>query len=317
MYDINVEAARLAKRCAPRMERPHARQAAARRRRAGPDEPYAQPVAATSTTLDIAPTPSIRSRPRTRNRRAALLDGGVDLLLLETISDTLNAKAAIFAMLELLEAARLDVPIMISVTIVDQSGRTLSGQTIDAFWTSVAHAKPLSVGINCALGARADATVYGRARQARAGAHQLLPERRPAECIRWLRRNAGRIPLGSWRNSPTAGLVNVVGGCCGTTPDHIARGRRAGPARRRRAAFRSSSRLTRFSGFETLTMRTDSQLHDDRRAHQRHRQQEVREPDQGRRLTPKPSQSPRNRCEAAPTSSTSTWTKRCSTPKPP
>ena len=83
----------------------------------------------------------------------ALLDGGVDVLLVETIFDTLNAKAALFAIDEVFEKRRERVPVMISVTITDQSGRTLSGQTVDAFWQSVSHARPLSVGINCALGA--------------------------------------------------------------------------------------------------------------------------------------------------------------------
>ena len=85
---------------------------------------------------------------------SGLIAGGVDLLMVETIFDTLNAKAAIFAIKEVFEARQVELPIMLSVTITDRSGRTLSGQTIDAFWVSVSHARPFSVGLNCALGAR-------------------------------------------------------------------------------------------------------------------------------------------------------------------
>ena len=151
----------------------------------------------------------------------ALLDGGVDLLLLETIFDTLNAKAAIFAVTGLLEQRGESVPIMISGTITDQSGRTLSGQTPEAFYNSVRHADPFSVGFNCAL-----------------GPDLLRPyvQTLSSLCDQWVscHPNAG-LPneLGEYDLTPEAmaatlgefaeaGMLNLVGGCCGTTPDHIA-----------------------------------------------------------------------------------------------
>ncbi|MGA1361249.1 MAG: methionine synthase, partial [Gemmatimonadaceae bacterium] len=149
-----------------------------------------------------------------------LLDGGADLILIETIFDTLNAKAAIFAVEEVFAARGLRVPIMISGTITDASGRTLSGQTTEAFWTSVMHARPFSVGLNCALGAK----------ELRAYVQELS---RIADCHVSVHPNAG-LPneMGGYDETPgftaailkefaESGLVNIVGGCCGTTPDHI------------------------------------------------------------------------------------------------
>lgn len=149
-----------------------------------------------------------------------LLDGGVDLLLVETIFDTLNAKAALFAIETVFEETSIRVPVMISGTITDQSGRTLSGQTAEAFWHSVRHVNPFTVGLNCAL-----------------GAEQLRPYvadlSRIADTSLCVYPNAGlpnefgeydQTPeematfLGAWSDD---GLVNIVGGCCGTTPDHI------------------------------------------------------------------------------------------------
>ncbi|HMV31001.1 MAG TPA: homocysteine S-methyltransferase family protein, partial [Gemmatimonadales bacterium] len=151
----------------------------------------------------------------------ALLDGGADLLMIETIFDTLNAKAAIVAVEETFGALGFRVPVMISGTITDQSGRTLSGQTVEAFWNSVAHARPLSVGLNCALGAR----------QLRQYVQDLS---RVAPVFTSAHPNAG-LPnaFGGYdesaasmaeviREFAASGLVNVVGGCCGTTPEHIA-----------------------------------------------------------------------------------------------
>ncbi|MFI5217115.1 MAG: homocysteine S-methyltransferase family protein, partial [Candidatus Limnocylindria bacterium] len=120
-------------------------------------------IGPTNRTLSISPDvndPSLRGlsfdalKDAYAEQVRGLMDGGVHLLLIETIFDTLNAKAAIFAIQEVFEERGQQLPLMISVTITDLSGRTLSGQTIDAFWTSIAHARPLSVGINCALGAR-------------------------------------------------------------------------------------------------------------------------------------------------------------------
>ena len=120
-----------------------------------------------------------------------LVEGGVDLLLVETIFDTLNAKAALFAVEQYFEDSGRRVPVMVSVTIVDQSGRTLSGQTVEAFWNSVSHVEMLSVGHQLRAGREADAALHRRALRDRSGLHQLLSERRPAQRLRRLRRNAG------------------------------------------------------------------------------------------------------------------------------
>jgi len=151
----------------------------------------------------------------------ALVAGGVDALLVETIFDTLNAKAALFAIDTVFEKRGQRLPIMISVTITDASGRTLSGQTINAFYHSVRHAKPFSVGINCALGAQ-DMRPY------------LEELSAIAECYVSCYPNAG-LPnaFGGYDETPEhmaadlgefarAGFVNLVGGCCGSTPEHIA-----------------------------------------------------------------------------------------------
>lgn len=150
-----------------------------------------------------------------------LVEGGVDLLLIETIFDTLNAKAAIFAIKKYFrESKQKELPIMISGTITDASGRTLSGQTLEAFYTSIMHAKPLSVGLNCALGAK----------EMRPHIEELS---QIAVCFTSAYPNAG-LPnaMGEYDEHPEdtahfieewakAGFVNIVGGCCGTTPDHI------------------------------------------------------------------------------------------------
>ncbi|MDQ3435969.1 MAG: methionine synthase, partial [Actinomycetota bacterium] len=149
-----------------------------------------------------------------------LVDGGVDLLLVETIFDTLNARAAIFGITSYLEDEGLDVPIMISGTITDASGRTLSGQVTEAFWNSVRHANPISVGLNCALGSKelrqyveelarisdVPVSAYPNAGLPNEfGEYEETPEMMAAE-------------IGEWAE---AGWLNIVGGCCGTTPDHI------------------------------------------------------------------------------------------------
>lgn len=153
-----------------------------------------------------------------------LIDGGVDLLLVETIFDTLNAKGAIFAIKKYYRDNKVPVekqlPVMISGTITDASGRTLSGQTLEAFYTSVMHAKPLSVGLNCALGAK----------EMRPYIEELS---QIASCYVSAYPNAG-LPnaMGEYDERPEdtghyledwakEGFVNIVGGCCGTTPDHI------------------------------------------------------------------------------------------------
>jgi 5-methyltetrahydrofolate--homocysteine methyltransferase len=218
-YELNYAGATLA--CAA------ARQA---QREDGRARYVAGALGPTNRTASISPdvsNPGFRAITFDQLREAygdqvrGLLDGGADLLLIETIFDTLNAKAAIYAIQETCEERGLDVPVMISGTITDRSGRLLSGQTPGAFWTSIRHANPVTVGLNCALGAkemRAHIAELGRAADTFVCAYP----------------NAG-LPneFGYYDESPEymaellgefvdAGLVNVVGGCCGTTPEHIA-----------------------------------------------------------------------------------------------
>ena len=269
VYELNVEGARLAKA-----------EAVAWTLRT-PDRPrfVAGAMGPTNRILSISPdvnNPAFRNvtfdqlREAYKEQVRGLIAGGVDLLLLETIVDTLNAKAGIVAIEEVFEEQGIRLPLMISVTITDRSGRTLSGQTIDAFWTSIAHARPFSVGLNCALGAR-DMRPY------------LAELARVADCFVSCYPNAG-LPnaFGEYDERPadTAGLlrefaesgfVNIVGGCCGTTPDHIAAIAQAVegvPPRTMprvrpsptsdRGAEQSDARLTQFAGLETLTIRPDS-----------------------------------------------------------
>ncbi len=227
-------------------------------------------VGPTPKTLSISPDvndPAARSISFDQLRLAyceqveALIDGDVDLLLVETIFDTLNAKAALVAIDEVFEARGLRLPIMISVAITDASARTLSGQTIDAFWRSVAHANPLSVGVNCSLGAV----------EMRPHVAELS---RIANCHVSSYPNAG-LPnaFGEYDEAPettgrlvgefaTSGIVNIVGGCCGTTPPHIkaiaesVAGVAPRPLPPRAASPRE--RTTYFSGLETLPIRSDS-----------------------------------------------------------
>jgi len=155
-----------------------------------------------------------------REQAIALHDGGVDLFLVETIFDTLNAKAALKAILDLQDEGRAELPIWISGTVTDTSGRILSGQTVDAFWISVRHAEPFAVGLNCAFGVEQLRPFVAQL----SGAADTLISAYP---------NAG-LPnqLGEYEEGPEimstqlrewaqAGLVNIVGGCCGTTPAHI------------------------------------------------------------------------------------------------
>lgn len=155
-----------------------------------------------------------------REQAIALYDGGVDLFLVETVFDTLNAKAAVKAILDLQDEGRDELPIWISGTVTDSSGRILSGQTIDAFWISVRHAEPFAVGLNCAFGVE----------QLRPFVAQLSAV---ADTLISAYPNAG-LPneLGEYEEGPEvissqlrewaqSGLVNIVGGCCGTTPEHI------------------------------------------------------------------------------------------------
>ncbi|MET0415528.1 MAG: homocysteine S-methyltransferase family protein, partial [Actinoplanes sp.] len=183
---------------------------------------------------------------------AALVEGGVDLLLVETIFDTLNAKAAIAAAREVAP----DLPLWISVTIVDLSGRTLSGQTVEAFWRSIERAEPLVVGVNCALGAT-EARPHVAELAAKAGIYVAAHP------------NAG-LPnaFGGYDETPDqtgallgefaeAGLVNIAGGCCGTTPPHIAKIAEAVRGKAPRAVQKQPE-TTRFSGLEPFEIGPDT-----------------------------------------------------------
>jgi len=183
----------------------------------------------TSRTASISPdvnNPGARNvtfdelREAYREATLGLIEGGCDLIMVETIFDTLNGKAALVAVREAFDEAGVDLPIIISGTITDRSGRTLSGQTPEAFWNAVRHARPFAVGFNCALGAkelRPHLAELARVADTRVSAYPNagLPnefggyDETPEQ-------TGGH--LGRWASD---GLVNVVGGCCGTTPDHI------------------------------------------------------------------------------------------------
>jgi 5-methyltetrahydrofolate--homocysteine methyltransferase len=256
-YDINVAAARLARAAADEWSD------------RTPDRPrfVAGAIGPTNRTLSISPdvnNPAFRAvtfahvRESYREQVRGLIDGGVDLLLLETIFDTLNAKAAIAAVLDEFEARGVELPVMISATITDRSGRTLSGQTLDAFYVSIGHVRPFSVGLNCAFGAR-----------------QMRPY--VAELSRFANEyvschpNAGlpnafgeydeapATTAGLLREFATAGMLNIVGGCCGTTPEHIRAIREAMEGLAPRVPGGATrERFAQYSGLETLTVRPDA-----------------------------------------------------------
>ncbi|NLA68592.1 MAG: 5-methyltetrahydrofolate--homocysteine methyltransferase [Gammaproteobacteria bacterium] len=217
--ELNLEGARLARACCDEVEA----------RTPGRPRFVAGVVGPTSRTASISPDvndPGFRNtsfdalRDDYRVAVDGLIDGGADILMVETIFDTLNAKAALYAIAEAFDARGGRLPVMISGTITDASGRTLSGQTAEAFWISVSHADPLSVGLNCALGAKelrphvetlANVSGCFVSAHPNAGLPNAFAEydQTPAEM-------AGM--LGEFARS---GLLNLVGGCCGTTPDHI------------------------------------------------------------------------------------------------
>ena len=253
--ELNREAARLARRAADAWS--------ART----PERPrfVAGAIGPLNKTLSLSPDvndPSFRAvgfeavRDAYAEQVRGLVQGGVDALLVETIFDTLNAKAAFIAIERVCAELAVEIPLLISVTITDRSGRTLSGQTLDAFWTSVAHARPLAVGINCALGAS----------EMRPYVEELS---RIAPVYTSCYPNAG-LPnaFGGYDETPDitaarlrefaeAGWVNLVGGCCGTTPEHI----RAIAEAVRGVAPRTLPevpRRPRFAGLETLEVRPDS-----------------------------------------------------------
>ena len=219
-YEMNVESARLARKAADDWEKKM------------PDRPrfVAGAVGPTNRTASISPQvndPGYRNvnfdelRAAYKEQVKGLIEGGCDIIIIETIFDTLNAKAAGFATLEAFEEAGVELPIMISGTITDRSGRTLSGQTGEAFWYSMRHLRPFSIGLNCALGAelmRPYVADLAHVADVRISAYP----------------NAG-LPNAMGEYDETGvemackvepwfadGLINVIGGCCGSTPDHIA-----------------------------------------------------------------------------------------------
>ncbi|MDB5500400.1 MAG: methionine synthase [Tardiphaga sp.] len=249
-YEMSFEGARLAKNAAIKVSAEDGR-----------PRFVAGAIGPTNRTASISPdvsSPGYRAvtfddlRIAYSEQINGLLDGGADLLLLETIFDTLNAKAGLYAIAEICEARGIDVPVMISGTITDKSGRLLSGQLPEAFWNSVRHAKPATIGFNCALGAedlRAHIADIGRV----------------ADTLVCAYPNAG-LPneFGAYDESPefmagligefaSAGLVNIVGGCCGTTPDHIAAIAKAVAPHKPRVVPEIEPRL-RLSGLEPFEL---------------------------------------------------------------
>jgi 5-methyltetrahydrofolate--homocysteine methyltransferase len=256
-YELNVAAARIA------------REAAERWSARTPDRPrlVAGAIGPMNKTLSMSPKvddASFRAVTFDQVRDAyaeqvrGLLDGGVDLLLVETIFDTLNAKAALVAIDEEQGRRGERLPILISVTITDASGRTLSGQTVDAFWTSVRHARPWSVGVNCALGAtqmRPHVETLARIADTRVSCYPnaglpdpLSPTGFPED---------PPTTAGLLRSFAEAGLLNLVGGCCGTTPDHIRAIAKSVEGLAPRPVPAQTERLSTFSGLETFSFRPE------------------------------------------------------------
>ncbi|MGB3813025.1 MAG: methionine synthase [Shinella sp.] len=250
VYELNRDGARLARRAGLRAQEKDGR----RRFVAGALGP-------TNRTASMSPdvnNPGYRAvtfddlRAAYAGQLRGLIDGGADIILIETIFDTLNAKAAIFATREVFEEKGIELPVMISGTITDLSGRTLSGQTPEAFWNSVRHADPFSIGLNCALGANA----------MRAHLAEISSVAQTFVCAY---PNAG-LPnaFGGYDESPEEmaaqiegfmrdGLVNIVGGCCGSTPDHI-RAIAEAAARHTPRAIPDIPRHMRLSGLEPFTL---------------------------------------------------------------
>ena len=255
-YELNVEAARLARRATDDWT--------ART----PDQPrfVAGAIGPTNRTLSLSPRvdePAYRALSFDElcdsyaEQARGLVDGGCDMLLVETIFDTLNAKAALVAIARVFEERGFELPLLVSVAITDASGRTLSGQTVEAFLTSISHVNPLSVGVNCSLGAT-------EMRPYVAELAQLCPTYVTSYP------NAG-LPnaFGEYDEEPDttgrllrefaeSGLVNLVGGCCGTTPEHVRRICEAVRGLPPRTLPAPESGVTRFSGLEVLSIRPES-----------------------------------------------------------
>lgn len=220
MHEINLTAAKLARHAADRI----ANETGQRRFVAG----SLGPLPVTGSMSPDVNDPAFRAvsfdqlRQNYFNQAKALLEGDVDLLAVETIFDTLNAKAALFAVMEAFETDGRKVPLLISGTVTDKSGRTLSGQTVEAFLTSVAHAEPLILGLNCALGPDemepyieelTRTSPYYLSAYPNAGLPDPLSETGFPETPQSLAPKLGKWAANGW--------LNLVGGCCGTTPEHI------------------------------------------------------------------------------------------------
>jgi 5-methyltetrahydrofolate--homocysteine methyltransferase len=219
VYELNVESARLAREVADEFTAKE------------PDKPrfVAGSMGPTNKTASMSPDvndPGFRAitfeqlRKAYKQQAEALLDGGADILLVETVFDTLNAKAALFAIEEIKDERLIDIPIMLSGTITDASGRTLSGQTAEAFLISVSHIPLLTIGFNCALGANLlqphlEAIAHKTDLAISAHPNAGLPNAF-GDYDETPKQMAGQIESYMKRN-----LVNIVGGCCGTTPEHI------------------------------------------------------------------------------------------------
>lgn len=247
---LNIESAKLARACCDSAEAKDGR----RRFVAGS-------VGPTNKTLSLSPDvndPGYREidfdylKDVYREQCDALIEGGVDFLLIETIFDTLNAKCAAMAAQESAVASGRDVPLMISMTITDMAGRNLSGHTVEAFWAAIRHVKPLTIGLNCSFGAdllrphlaalskQADALVMA---YPNAGLPNDLAE------YDELPETTAQL-IGQWLDD---GLVNIVGGCCGTTPAHIAAIAKAVEDRAPRAIPKPDI-VTRLAGLEPFIM---------------------------------------------------------------
>lgn len=219
VYELNYESAKIAKKVCDEFTAQN------------PDKPrfVAGSIGPTNRTASLSPDvndPGYRAitfdelREAYKQQAEALLDGGSDILLVETIFDTLNAKAALFAIDEIREERNIKIPIMVSGTITDASGRTLSGQTADAFLISVSHMDLISVGFNCALGAKqltpyleilSNHTNFGISAYPNAGLPNAFGQydESPEYMAEQIREYVEK------------GLINIIGGCCGTTPEHI------------------------------------------------------------------------------------------------
>ena len=259
-----------------------------------PDQPrfVAGSIGPANRTLSISPdvnNPALRAitfdqlKDAYADQVRGLIDGGVDILLRRDDLRHAEREGRASSRSRRSRTRRASqLPLMISVTITDRSGRTLSGQTLDAFYLSIEHARPWCVGINCALGAREMRPYLAELARLADVLGERVSERRSAERVRRVRRAAGRDRRRCSASSPTSGFANILGGCCGTTPDHIARDRSTAlqgvtPRRAARRTFEVRQfRSPKSISHAPLRPRAahhppGQQLPDDRRAHERHR----------------------------------------------